>query len=67
MVEGAIQSCIARIFQVLTCHKRNLLDLRLVGKERWAGPGIVRGLCCRFSGSDWDVDRVLHNYSPDTD
>lgn len=57
MVEGAIQSFRVRILQVLTRHKRNLLDLRSVGKERRAGPGTVRGLCCTFPGSDWDMDR----------
>lgn len=50
MVEGAIQSFIARILRVLTCHKTNLLDLTLVGKERWAGAGIVKGMCCTFPG-----------------
>lgn len=50
MVEGAIQSFIARILQVLTCHERNLLDLTLVGKERWAGAGIVKRMCCTFLG-----------------
>lgn len=57
MVEGVIQSFTVRILQVLTCHKRNLLDLTLVGKERWAGAGIVKGMCCTFLGWDWDMDR----------